>query len=76
MKITVSLVLGGYEYSGEVDFSELESCAAFDADEGIEYDEDGVAWWHDEIMNVWYFFDEDEDDWFEAEVEEDEDEDE
>ena len=34
-------------------------------DEGVEYDEDGVAWWFDEEEEIWYFYDEYFDDWFE-----------
>ena len=38
-------------------------------DDGIEYDEDGVAWCYDEDLDATFYFDEDLDDW--AEVDED-----
>lgn len=37
----------------------------FEDNDGIEYDEDGVAWWFDEEEEIWYFYDEYFDDWFE-----------
>lgn len=39
-------------------------------DEGVEYDEDGVAWWFDEEEEIWYFFDTVEADWVEYDDEE------
>jgi hypothetical protein len=37
-----------------------------EADEdGIEYDAEGTAWWYDEETEVYYYFDEDADDWLE-----------
>ena len=34
-------------------------------EDGIEYDEDGVAWWFDEDEEIWYFFDTVEAEWIE-----------
>ena len=46
----------------EIDFEDDE----VEADEdGIEYDADGTAWWYDEETEVYYYFDEDADDWLE-----------
>jgi len=44
----------------------------YEDEEGVEYDEDGVAWWFDEDDAIWYYFDEDEDSWVELEDYEDE----
>lgn len=38
-------------------------------DDGIEYDEDGIAWYYDEELDATFYFDEDLEDW--AEVDED-----
>jgi hypothetical protein len=38
-------------------------------DDGVEYDEDGTAWYYDEDLDATFYFDEDLDDW--AEVDED-----
>jgi hypothetical protein len=46
----------------EIEFEDDE----VEADEdGIEYDSEGVAWWYDEETEVYYYFDEDADDWLE-----------
>jgi hypothetical protein len=74
MKVAVTLELGGYEYSGEIDFDALDSFAAFDADEGVQYDDDGFAWWYDEDAEVWYVYDEESEDWIEYEDDEEYDE--
>jgi hypothetical protein len=47
-----------------VDFELVE-----DDEEGIEYDEDGIAWYYDEELDATFYFDEDLEDW--AEVDED-----
>ena len=37
----------------------------FEDDDGIEYDENGDAWWFDEDEEIWYFFDTVEAEWIE-----------
>jgi len=43
----------------EIDEEEFDD----EEDDGVEYDEDGVAWWYDDENEEWYYFDEDEYDW-------------
>ena len=54
--------------SVSVDLLELLNLELVD-DEGVEYDEDGTAWYYDEDLDATFYFDEDLDDW--AEVDED-----
>ena len=49
-----------------IEVIDLDDEVEIDEDEdGIEYDTDGVAWWYDEETEVYYYFDEDADDWLE-----------
>jgi hypothetical protein len=38
-------------------------------DDGVEYDEDGIAWCYDEDLDATFYFDEDLDDWAEVDEE-------
>ncbi len=55
---------------------EIEEEYNDEEDDGIEYDEDGVAYWYDEDGEVYYYFDEDDGVWYEVDEDEDEDEEE
>jgi len=50
------------------DFEEDE----FDAEDGVEYDDEGYAWWYDEEEDIYYVYDEDADEWVEFEDDESE----
>ena len=45
-----------WEFEDEEEFDDEE-------DDGVEYDEDGNAWWYDEVEDEWYYFDEEAEDW-------------
>ena len=44
----------------------------FDAEDGVEYDDEGYAWWYDEEEDIYYVYDEDADEWVEFEDDESE----
>lgn len=40
----------------EIEFDDAE-------DDGVEFDDEGTAWWFDEEAEEWYYFDEDTEEW-------------
>jgi hypothetical protein len=40
----------------EIEFDDAE-------DDGVEFDDEGAAWWFDEEAEEWYYFDEETEEW-------------
>ena len=40
----------------EIEFDDVE-------DDGVEFDDEGAAWWFDEEAEEWYYFDEETEEW-------------
>jgi hypothetical protein len=34
-----------------------------DEDDGVEFDDEGTAWWYDEVDDSWHYFDEESEEW-------------
>jgi hypothetical protein len=66
MTVTFDISISLYDL---LDLLDLELVDVEVEDDGIEYDEDGIAWCYDEDLDANFYFDEDLDDW--AEVDED-----
>jgi hypothetical protein len=68
MNVTVTFAYDFDELFDLLNFG-LVDAEVVEDDEGIEYDEDGTAWYYDEELDALFYFDEDLEDW--AEVDED-----
>lgn len=68
MNVTFTVVCDFDQLFDFLNFEPVE-CVEVEDDDGIEYDEDGIAWYYDEELDATFYFDEDLEDW--AEVDED-----
>ena len=67
MNVTFTVVCDFDQFFDLLNFDSVEHVEV--EDEGVEYDEDGTAWYYDADLDVTFYFDEDLEDW--AEVDED-----
>ena len=69
MNVTFTVVCDFDQLFDLLNFGLVEYVEVEDDEEGIEYDEDGIAWYYDDELDATFYFDEDLEDW--AEVDED-----
>lgn len=69
MNVTFTVVCDFDQLFDLLNFDLVECVEVEDDEDGIEYDEDGIAWYYDEELDATFYFDEDLEDW--AEVDED-----
>ena len=69
MNVTFTVICDVESLFDFLNFEPVEYVEVEDDEEGVEYDEDGIAWYYDEELDATFYFDEDLEDW--AEVDED-----